>query len=505
MKPEFSLDFFDTETDVLDPTKIRIKVEVCTPVNLTDEYLTELQSLYEDIALDKKKVQRICEEIKKSFDKTQPEPDAARSICMPTEVKRVPLRLGKEFSDTRIHYEWFRKQVGYIAIYDFLHRKEPVNEEDKVEMANKVFLNISQTKALIVFNEEDINFDKEVTNAFVYCYKLPKNESTRKKASLIREALERITESVVQGAYDILNMNMVSESFKMRMEEEEEEDEDEDSEVLLNHRGRFLKWKLDHCMTAQEHGLAEKIVERARVECEVNRDFRWLASINSIQAAIVYKNFLKTNSKEALNSAMECIKSATTTYRSENLIDLYIEGAIKLLKIYKEHHLLEQAFALLRVVDTELGSELNERVYLRLYDFLACYAKSIGASRKMVYYSYKYAKKAVEAKEARFNYIARALEGLEVDLDIEKTIIKNYHDALLTIKMLKESGCKVLTDSIAEKREGRRMSVDYISYFDSSDAVIKSNLEEPPWPNLFLMLVDTIFKDKLTNSISLPL
>jgi len=498
-KPEISLVDFDTDTTILDPTYIRIKVEVCVSPNSSNEYIEELQKLYGEITLDAKTAELITKCIKDSLGKPQQsEIDSPKKLYHPVEIKEVPLRFGREFLDRRIHYEWFRKKLGYIAIYDHVERKEKVTEEEKKAMENKVNLDIGLVKALIIFNNESIEIPKRDKNVFIYNYELSQDEPIKYKVALIRGAIEKIVETIVKEAYDILNITMEYSSFKMRIEEEEDNSDDDD-EVVRNREGRFQKWKLDHCMIAQEHDLAEKVLDRAKSESEAKKDPKWTASNCNIQATILYKRYSKSKLKGELERAIACLKRLIQIYKEENLPDLYAEGVVKLLKLYKEHNLLPKAFELLKDIEKAFSKLSNTGIYSNLYDFLIDYARSIGASKKVVYYCYKLAEVSKDQKKKRLSYITQGLEGLEVSLNIDKLIKKNYKKALKVIKMLEDSA-----NSLEERRD-RSLSVNNTSFLGNKNPIITSDMEEPPWPSLFLTLVDIIFNDGLKDSISLSL
>jgi hypothetical protein len=498
-KPEISLVSFDADTTVLDPTYIRIKVEVCVPSSSSDEYIEELQKAYGEIAINEKIPKPTTEDVKHSLDRTQQSEGDS-----PRRVKKFPLRFGKEFADTRIHYEWFRKQLGYIAIYDYMQREDKVTEEEKKVMKDKVNLSIALSKALIIFSNEDIEIFNKVENVFIKNYQLLKDECIKDKVDHIKEVIESVVEAVVKEVYNILNMEMESRSFIMRIEEEENSDDEEDNEVTRNREGRFQKWKLDHCMTVQEHDLAEKVLEKVRIESGAKKDAKWIASSRSIQAAILYKKYLESKVKDELYRAIECVEKLVQIYKEENLPDLYAEGVAKLLKLYKKYNLLDKAFELLSDIDFTFSKLSGTAIYFKLYDFLIEYTKSIGANKKVVYYCYRLAEVPKSGKKKKLSYITQALEGLEVNLDIDQLIIKNYKEALRTIKMFEESKYQISANSLGGRRD-RSLSIDYISYSDNKDPIIKSNMEEPAWPNLFLTLVDAIFKGGLEDSIHLSL
>jgi len=459
---------FQLDMDLMEPYRIRVRVKVIGSDQHALEYTKALNSAYSKLTINK---------------------------------KEIPVRFYKDDQNFPTpFYEWHRKLLGMLTIYDYTLSETSLEEAKICELYKEIKKAEPmdyEIRKFMVLNDKIIEPEKLKNNAEDgggLCVVVSKDMPLDRKVALVSPIVDELVKMILDTVQRDINTPLNPNSVPWRLDEESLLDPED---LLKKQKGRSEKWKIDLYIMWQDYNEVLKIADSARLECKKQKDHLWVSSIDSSKAAsIVYERYLKSQPilSEPLeeDEAIKIAEKAMRGYGRHGRIDFMIEVAFKLINTYKmTKHYLEM-FDMMRKVADEMVPKLNTPndiviIFLTLSEL----CNEIGAKRKAAVYIKMASEihRKFDKGEARFIYLLEILDAFGICKDPQTLIMSNYEDAIEAMKILDD---RVYKFSLNKKSESgsdlaiiqKRLPPHCVIYLRNKHPIIRCNFEEPFWPKL---------------------
>lgn len=418
------------DMDVLEPYKIRLRVEVLNSKLATKELVSLFNAHYSNATLENSKV------LLKFYD--------------------------YDIKIDEINYEWHRKLQAFIFICDFSLCHPQIQTSEIVKMVmdiRKNYIVCCDVQHLILISEgnlaaPELHVLSEELN--LRAEQVASHGSLELKAKQlfpkVKEIASRSLEIVRKDMEEPLTPKKVP--WKLLCEENKSSEE-----LVSKFEIRSRKWKIELSIKAQENEGVERSIKSA-MECQGQGDLLWAASLHFLAAAVLARKRMLEN-RELLtrpvkkDEVISSMKTAIAIYNSAGRADLELETLFRLANTYKAAKL---KYEMIKKFDEILKTlrAASSKLLIKACTYISGVYNELGLHRKAVetlYLEFETHKNQRESAAAA-GCLAQLLEAAGFNINPKALIFKNYEDAMQSLSSHKEKEeGKINSESSAARYE----------------------------------------------------
>eukprot|EP00826_Nyctotherus_ovalis_P065043 TRINITY_DN9552_c0_g1_i3.p2 TRINITY_DN9552_c0_g1~~TRINITY_DN9552_c0_g1_i3.p2 ORF type:complete len:472 (+),score=82.78 TRINITY_DN9552_c0_g1_i3:151-1566(+) len=402
------------DMDVLEPYKIRLRVEVLNSKSVTTELVNLFNKQYSSVTFEKSNV------LLKFYD--------------------------YDIKIDEINYEWHRKLQAFIFICDLSLFHPQIQTSEIVKMVMDIRKNCivcCDVRHLIFISESNINTPKLLILSEELNLKAEQvisHGSLESKAKqifpMVKEIVSRSLEIVRKDMEEPLTPKKVP--WKLLCEEDKSSEE-----LASKFEIRSRKWKIELSIKAQENEGVERSIKNA-MECQGQSDLLWIASLHFLMATVLARRRM-LEGKELLimpakkDEVISSMNAAIAIYNSAGRADLELETLFRLANTYKsaklKYEMIKKFNEILKTLRaTSSKSLIRACIHISaIYNELGLHHKAVE-TLYLEFETYKYQREYAAAAGC----LARLLETAGLNINPKALIFKNYEDAVQSLRLHKE-------------------------------------------------------------------